>query len=176
MEVPEGGVGVVTVADERDHGHIKQFAEFAQGRWQYGRGSAEGIPGLRVHHRDVPVADNLGELPHQDGVVCEFALADAAHGPEKPLPADESVNSHHVVGAVGVNNLSGNLEVHKGVVVAQQQVRRLQGNVHPVEMDCGPMGNHIRPAEEFGYGFEIPLGPDGVTGHVKALERLFHAS
>ena len=176
VEVPEGGVHVVAVGDEGDHGNLEHLAELAQSRRKHGRGAAEGIASLRINHGDIPVADNLGKLADKDGIVGEFSLTYATYGPQEPLPADESVNGHYIVGLVRINHLRCNLEVHEGVVVAEEKVRRLQRNVHTVEMDCGPMGNHVRPAQEFGNRLQVPLGPDGVPGHVKALEGFFHAS
>ena len=43
---------------------------------------------------------------------------------EKLLPSDKAVDGNHIVGAVGIDRTGGNLEIHKGVMVAQHQIRR----------------------------------------------------
>ena len=126
MKVPEGGIDMMAVADEHRHRHSQKAAELSQRLGQHGGGTAKRIASLGINHGDIAVFNHFSQVPHQGEVVGEFTLADAPHVAKKPFPADKSVNRHHIVCPFGIDGLCEHLEIHEGVVVAQQQVRRLE--------------------------------------------------
>ena len=162
------------VADEGCYRHLHQFAQFAKGCGKHRRGAAEGIAGLRIDHRYILVVQDFAYLTHQHGVAGEFAGADASHASQEPFPADKPVYRHHIICLIGIDDLGCNLEVHEGVVVAKEDVRRLEVLRSRMPVDNGLVNHHIRPAQEFCERLQIPSGADRVTHHIKAGNRFFH--
>ena len=174
MEVPEGGIHVMPVADEGCHKHLHQFAQFAKGCREHRGCAAKGIAGFRINNCYIPVVQDFAYLTNQHSVTGELAGADASHAPQEPFPADEPIYRHHVICLVGIDDLGCNLEVHEGVVVAKEDVRRFQVLRSRMPVDNGLVNHHIRPAQELGERLQVPSGADRVTHHIKAWNRFFH--
>ena len=117
---------MVPVTDQRDNGNVHQLAEFSQRTRQDGCRPAKRITCLRIQNKYVAVAHDLAQMTDQRHIIGEFALADAPYVPEKLFPADKSVYGHHVIGAMRKDRPCRYLEIHKRVMIAQHQIRRLQ--------------------------------------------------
>ena len=171
VEVPEGGVHVVAVADEGHHRHLQELAELPQGFRQHRRGAAEGVAGLGVEDGDVPPVHHPLELADQRHVPGELPLADAADEPQEPFPLQKPVDGHHVVGPMGEHGPGGYGEVHEGVVVAQQQV----GGLHALHVHLRQLvfvGDQGARRQQPGHGHQVL--PHGGPLHIKALYIVQH--
>ena len=173
MQVPEGGVHMVAVADQRDDGHPEQLAQLAQRGREHGCGAAERVARFGVDDGDIAVFDHPLQLADQGNVAGELSLADASDVPQQLLAADEPVDGDHVVGAVRENGFGCDLEIHEGVVVAQEQIRRLQVFGARFGEDV-PVFDHIRHAQDPFQRLEIPFGRHRGPFHIKAGEVLSH--
>jgi hypothetical protein len=70
------------------------------------------------------------DMPDELDIVCEFPLADASDFAQQPLPPDESVYCHHIIGAIGKKRGRRHFEIHERRMVAKHQEWRLQ-SFHP---------------------------------------------
>ena len=125
VQIPERRVDMVPVADQRDDRHAEQLAELAQRCGQDGGRAAERIARLGVEQPYGAVVHDALELADQRDVVGELPLADAADIPQQLLAPDKTVDCHDIIGAMGIDRPRRDLEVQKGVMVAQHQIRRL---------------------------------------------------
>ena len=117
--------------------------------------AAERVARLWVDNGYILVVQHFTKLANQHRVVGKLAFADASHIPQKPFPADKSVDCHDIIGPARINNLRGHLEIHERIMVAEQDERRFEAFCADA-LNFGAMGHHGRPAEEFCNGFQIP--------------------
>ena len=137
----------MSVADERYHRNLEILGKLAQGCRKHGIGTAERVSGLRIDGCDITSSDYLAQLFHQRCIPGELAFADAADEAQEPLTLEVSVDGHDVVDPMRERGLCGNLEIHEGVVVAEQKIRRLDA-VHINLFKLISVFLEIRSAEE----------------------------
>ena len=160
---------MVSVADKCHDRNLHDLAKLSERFRKHSRCSAKRIAGLRIHNRDVPVFEHLLQLLHEDDIVREFALADAAHVPKKLLPADETVNRDNIIGAAREDGLRQNLEIQKGIMIAKHQIRRLEPfragfrNLRPVFKD-------VRRTQDIRQRPQVPFRPYRRLAHIESRE------
>ena len=173
MEIPERGIDVMTVTDQHNHRNIKQLAEFPE-RGRKNRGSsAERIACLGIDHGNIAVPDHLLQLTDQGDVIGEFSLADAADISKQLLSADEAVDGHNIICPVRKKGLCRDFEIHECVVIAKQQIGRLQILCAVSFYDC-PVSDRRRHTQDPLQRLQIPFGADGRPLHIKPGELFFH--
>jgi hypothetical protein len=75
MEIPEGGIDMMTVADQGDDRHLEQLAELAERGGQNRSRPAEGITGLGIEHGHVAPVHHPSELANEGDEVALGRLA-----------------------------------------------------------------------------------------------------
>ena len=172
-KVVERRVDVMAVAYQSHHRDLEELGQLSQGIGQHRGGTAEGISRLGIYSGDVACVNDSFKLSYEQYVVGELALADAADESQQPFSLKESVDSDHVVHAVGESGPRGHLEVHECVVVAQQQIRRLYA-LHADLCEMVPVLDEIRRAQSPDERPEVH--PHGLPGHIETLDVVQHTA
>ena len=154
VKIPERRVDVVSVADEGYHRDLEIFGQLAQRCRKHGSCAAERVSSLGIDGGDIPPVDDFAQLFHQRCIARELALADAADEAQKPLALEVSVDGHNIVDPVRKRGFGCHLEIHEGVVVAQQKIRWLD-TFHIDLLKLILVLSQIRSAEEPDQGSEV---------------------
>ena len=123
---PEGGVEVVAVVGHNHQGDLVHLHQPAQRVRQVRGGADGGVPGLGVHAQNIPVLDHPADGLDQMNVVGELPGADGADPGQQPGHPMVAVDVHHIGYLLGMGHHSRQLKVDEGLVVAENDVRRLQ--------------------------------------------------
>ena len=123
---PEGGVEVVAVVGDNHQGNFVHLDKSAKGIRQEGGGADGGIAGLGVHAEYVAVLDYAADGFNKVKVGGEFAGADGAYPCQQPGHHVVAVDVNNVVHLSGVGHHGGQLKVYEGLMVAEDDVGRLE--------------------------------------------------
>ena len=173
MEIPERRIDVVPVTDQRHNRHFQKLAQLPERSGQYGGRSAQGIACFRINDEHIILLYGCDEVADQGDVIRKFPFADTAHVPKKVFSPDKTVDGDDIICAVRKDRPRRDFKVEKGIVVAEQKIRRFQ-MLRSRLFDDAAVHDHGRLADKKGKGTEIPFRRSGRKGHIEPFNSLIH--
>lgn len=158
-QVPYRRLQVVAVHHERDDGHPEQAGKLGEREGQAGVRPDVGIARFGVDDDDVAPVNDLLDVPHERQVADELARSQASHLPVYPFAEClEAFQLGDVVCPVRPHGKRGHVEVHEGMVRAEQEVGRLDAR-HVFLPDFQPVADGVEPADQVHEGKEEKVLP-----------------
>ena len=158
-QVPYRRLQVVAVHHERDDGHPEQAGKLGDREGQAGVRPDVGIARFGVDDDDVAPVNDLLDVPHERQVADELACSQASHLPVYPFSEGfKAFQLGYVVGPVRPHGKRGHVEVHEGMVRAEQEVGRFYA-LHVFLPDFQPVADGIEPADQVHEGQEEKVLP-----------------
>ena len=123
---PEGRVQMVAMMGHHHQGNFVHLHQTTQGIGQV-RGSTDGsVSRFGVHTQNITVLENSADGFDQVDVVGEFSCADGTDPGQQPGHHVVAVDVDHIVDLVGMGDHVRQLEIDEGLMVTEDDVRRLQ--------------------------------------------------
>ena len=108
---------------QRNLVHLHQSAQRIR---QIGGGANGGIPCLGVHTQNVAILDHAADRFDQMNIIGELAGADRTDPGQQPGHHVIAVDIDHIIDLSGVCHHGGQLKVNERLVIAEDDIRRLQ--------------------------------------------------
>ena len=158
---PEGGVQVIAVVGYDHQRNLVHLHQPAQGFRQERSGADGGVASFGVHAQNITVLDHPTDGLDQMNVVGELPGADGSDPGQQPRHHMITVDIYHIVHLFGVGHHGGQLEINERLVIAEDDVRRLQ----TLHID-GLEGIFLADKADFGQDPNEPGEPGRLTNGI----------